>query len=508
MNRRIGVIMSGLLMVFEMLSTLLYTPYLIRTLGQSEYGVYTLVFSITAYLTLLDLGVGNAVVRYVSKYRVDGAYEEQRHFLGVAVGYYGVIAAVALLVGAVIILFFPNLFAKGLAASEIVLAKKLMTITVLNIGVTLATSPYMYILTAYEKFFMSKGISIIQVVFKMAVCTLVLYLGMGSVGVVLVNFILTFLLRFAIVAYVSFGLKLRPKFAKTSAKFIKSIAGYSSWILLQMIATQINQMADQVLIGMFAASSSVIIGVYGVGAQINQYFQSVGSAFTGVLMPGVVKIVEKDGSAQVLQKEMERIGRIVLMVTAFIWCVFLVCGEQFVSLWAGAENVRAYWVALLLMAPQVFILAQSVGAQILWAMEKHRFQAVLKFIIVLVNVFLTIFLIKIWDPLLGATVGTFISLVLGDIVVMQIVFKKDIGIQLLPYYKNLLRGILPCLLFSLLAGFAVKYFLPVSGWFGFILNGGTMVLVYGATMLWFGMNSYEKQLLFSPIQKAMQHIRK
>ena len=75
MNRRIGVIMSGLLMVFEMLSTLLYTPYLIRTLGQSEYGVYTLVFSITAYLTLLDLGVGNAVVRYVSKYRVDGAYE-------------------------------------------------------------------------------------------------------------------------------------------------------------------------------------------------------------------------------------------------------------------------------------------------------------------------------------------------------------------------------------------------------------------------------------------------
>ena len=232
MNRRIGVIMSGLLMVFEMLSTLLYTPYLIRTLGQSEYGVYTLVFSITAYLTLLDLGVGNAVVRYVSKYRVDGAYEEQRHFLGVAVGYYGVIAAVALLVGAVIILFFPNLFAKGLAASEIVLAKKLMTITVLNIGVTLATSPYMYILTAYEKFFMSKGISIIQVVFKMAVCTLVLYLGMGSVGVVLVNFILTFLLRFAIVAYVSFGLKLRPKFAKTSAKFIKSIAEHSSCTLL------------------------------------------------------------------------------------------------------------------------------------------------------------------------------------------------------------------------------------------------------------------------------------
>lgn len=491
-----------------MLSTLLYTPYLIRTLGQSEYGVYTLVFSITAYLTLLDLGVGNAVVRYVSKYRVDGAYEEQRHFLGVAVAYYGIIAAVALLVGMVIIIFFPNLFAKGLAAPEIALAQKLMLITVLNIGVTLATSPYMYILTAYEKFFISKGISIIQVVFKMAVCSLVLYLGMGSVGVVLVNFVLTFLLRLAIIAYVSFGLKLRPKFAKTSAKFIKSIAGYSSWILLQMIATQINQMADQVLIGIFAASSSVILGIYGVGAQINQYFQNVGAAFTGVLMPGIVKIVEQDGSTQTLQKEMERIGRIVLMVTAFIWCVFFVCGEQFIRLWAGEKNERAYFVALLLMAPQVLMLAQAVGAQILWAKEKHRFQSVLKFIIVLVNVFLTIFLIKTWDPLLGATTGTFISLVLGDIIVMQIVFKKDIGIRLLPYYKNLLRGITPCLLLSLLAGFAVKYFFHISGWFGFILNCGIMVIIYGTTMLWFGMNSYEKQLLLTPVKKAIQHIRK
>ena len=71
MSRKAGVIMSYILMIFEVLSTLLITPYLIRELGQAEYGVYKLVAAITAYLLLLDLGIGSATTRYIAKYRVD-----------------------------------------------------------------------------------------------------------------------------------------------------------------------------------------------------------------------------------------------------------------------------------------------------------------------------------------------------------------------------------------------------------------------------------------------------
>ena len=141
MSRKTGVIMSGFLMVFEILSTLLYTPYLISTLGQSEYGIYTLVLSATTYLTLLDLGVGNSIIRYVSKYRATGEYEEQRRFLGVATIYYGIIAVVVLALGFVLIAFFPSLFAKGLTVPEIAKAKQLMAITVLSIAVSFSSAP-------------------------------------------------------------------------------------------------------------------------------------------------------------------------------------------------------------------------------------------------------------------------------------------------------------------------------------------------------------------------------
>lgn len=504
MNRKTGVIMSGILMVFEMLSTLLYTPYLIRTLGQSEYGIYTLVLSVTLYLTLLDLGVGNSIVRYVSKYRALGNNEEQKRFLGVATVYYAIIAIVVLVVGGIIILFLPDIFAKGLTGDEIVRAKQLMVVTVLNASVTMGTSPYVHTLTAYEKFYISKGISIVQILVKLSVSFIVLYLGMGSLGVVTVTFVSNLLMRTVLICYISFKMKLTPTYKNIEFKFVKQIASYSIWILLQMIATQINHMADHILIGMFAASSSVILGIYGVGAQINQYFQSVSTAFTGVLMPGVVRLVETDGSTKALQKEMERIGRIIFMVTGFIWSVFLVFGKQFVALWAGQENSSAYIVAVLLMFPFVFIMPQSIGTQILWAKEKHKLQSILKFAIVILNVVLTIILIKKWDALLGATIGTFISLMLGDVFVMQIVFKKDIGINLLSYYKNTyIKEILPCLLLSIIGGFAFRG-LNLTGWLGFVVNCGIMVAIYGVTMLLYGMNDYEKNLLFKPFKKILK----
>ncbi len=55
-----------MLMIVEVVSAMLFTPFLIRMLGQSQYAVYQLTSQISAYLMLLDLGIGNAVIRYMA----------------------------------------------------------------------------------------------------------------------------------------------------------------------------------------------------------------------------------------------------------------------------------------------------------------------------------------------------------------------------------------------------------------------------------------------------------
>ena len=85
MNRKIGAVLSYIYMILEVLSTLLLTPFIINSLGDAEYGVYKLVASVTIYLLLLDLGMGNSVVRYVAKYKENKDIESSRKFVGVCI---------------------------------------------------------------------------------------------------------------------------------------------------------------------------------------------------------------------------------------------------------------------------------------------------------------------------------------------------------------------------------------------------------------------------------------
>lgn len=506
MNRKIGVILSYVLMIFEVISTLLLTPFIIRTLGQAEYGVYKLSAAITAYLLLLDMGVGNAIIRYIAKYRATGEKSQSEKFLGVATIYYTVIALIAIIAGVVLIKIFPEAFAKGLSDDEIKLGQTILNITMINAAVTLGTAAYNNVLIAYEKYTVSKTASIVQIIIRMILTYTVLKMNMGSVGIVSVNLIMTIVCRLYFVLYVVFKIKLIPKFKGIRISFIKEIVIYSTWILLQMVATQLNSTVDQVAIGALVQNSAVILAIYGVGTQVVQYFQSIGTAFTGILMPGVVNMVENNATSEEMTDEMIRIGRIIFMVLIVIFTGFLVCGNNFIMLWAGSENEQAYMVSAILMLAYIFTLTQSIGSQILWAMNEHKEQSILKIAIVILNIFLTIVLIK-WQPLLGATIGTFISLVLGDIIVMDIILKKKINLPIIRYYMGVFKGIVPCAIIAYIVGRICRAYIPY-GWTGLIINIIAVCVPYAVCMLAFGMNKYEKNLILSLLGKISAKIRK
>lgn len=510
MNRKIGVIYSYVLMVVEIFSAMLFTPFLIKMLGKSDYGVYQLVISVTSYLMLLDLGIGNAVIRYMAKFRANNDMKKQEEFLGIATVYYVAIALISVIAGIVFVIIFPTAFAKGLTPEEIATGRKLLIVTMFTTATTLGTSSFATTLIAYERFSFSKGLSIIATILKIVLSVGALLLGMSSLGVILVHFITNLVTRMAYVFFVLFKLKLKPKFSNPDFSFIKETVSYSSFVLLQMIATQINAMTDSVLLGILAKGSSAIIAVYGVGAQIIQYFKTIGGHVNGVLMAGVVRLVEKGAGAKELQNEMVRIGRLLFMMLGLAFTAFAVNGRHFIMLWAGESYEQGYYVALAIMVPTMFTLVQSIGNQILWAMNKHRMQAVIQIISALINIVLTAFLIS-WKPLIGAVVGSVIALTVGDVFCMNAMFKREIKISLTGYYIGLFKGILPSLVISAVAGCLFNQIgLSAYGWLGFIINCAVMVAVYGICMITFGMNKSEKRIIekiYKKIFKKMHLIK-
>lgn len=496
MNRKIGVLFSYVLMIFEVLNTLILTPFMIRILGQSEFGVYKLIVAINGYLLLLDLGIGNATVKYISKFRINNNKENERKFLGIVILYYCVIAILTLILGFILTYIFPFVFSKGLSIVEISLGQKLIFITMVSSAITLGTSAFYNVLIAYEKFSITKGFQILVIIFRLVFSFLILCLGYGSLGIVILNLIFTIFSRSFYTLYVLFKIKLIPIFKGFDKKLIKDVIFYSSWILLQMIATQFNASLDQILLGSLVLNSSLILAIYGIGSQICQYFQQIGSVFNGVLMPGIVKFIEKKPSAFQIRKEMVRLGRYMFMVLILIFGVFLVEGKEFIYLWAGKENISAYYVAIILMSIYLFVLSKSVATQILWALNEHKEQAILKFVVVILNIFISIILIKI-NPLLGATIGTFISILIGDVIVMDFVLYKKLKIDIFKYYLELFKGILPSILITVVFGILINNFFSGYSILFFCLKSFIMVLIYTICMYLFGINDDEKKLIHS-----------
>ena len=73
---KVGSIITYINLIISTIIPLLYTPIMLRILGQEEYGLYSLSNSVISYLTLLNLGFGTAIIRFISKFRIEGDHDK------------------------------------------------------------------------------------------------------------------------------------------------------------------------------------------------------------------------------------------------------------------------------------------------------------------------------------------------------------------------------------------------------------------------------------------------
>lgn len=77
----LGALLSYVTIFLNTIVGLIYTPFMLRQLGQSEYGLYRLIGSLVGYISIFDFGLHNTIYRFVSKYQAEKDEEGQENFL-------------------------------------------------------------------------------------------------------------------------------------------------------------------------------------------------------------------------------------------------------------------------------------------------------------------------------------------------------------------------------------------------------------------------------------------
>lgn len=490
-QRRNGAILSYVNVIFKILSGLVYTPIMLRFLGNNEYGIYSLCISFMGYLTLLNAGINAAYVRFYVQTKVKNA-NRLSGLNGIFLKIFLSISIVALFLGIFISTNSNFIFGNKITNEEYQLIKKLLLIITFNSVITIFNCVFDSIIIANEKFIFGKVISLLNTIMVPIFAIPMLLKGGNSISVAGITLIVnTFTLLFNCI-YCFRCLKVRFKLKYKNRKMFNGIVVFSGFIVIQSVMDQLNWQIDKFLLARF--SGSVEISVYTVGSQINNIYITIASAITIVFIAQINQLTV-DNKKNELSELFVRVARILCMIVMYIMIAYLSFGKEFIKIWAGAEYENAFYVGMLLMLPVTVSLTQGLGQDIMRAQNKHKMQIVINIIVCLLNLFISIPLCKRFGAVGGAA-GTCIGLVIICIIVRYIYFEKVGHLDMKKYLKEMFR-IAPAFIPSILLGLWINRMKLVSGIQGIVVYGSLYTIIYVTSIWFFGMNHYEKELILS-----------
>ena len=487
---KIGAVLSYIVIGLNMIIGIAYTPFLTKMLGQSEYGLYSLVASVISYLTILDLGFGNAIVIYTSKYIAKNDKENENKLHGMFLIIYIIIGIIAGVIGTILFLNVDKLFGNSMTIEELQKAKVLMGILTFNLIITFPFSIFSSIITAYEKFIFNKILNIVRILLAPLIMIPLLIMGYKSIALAVVTTIIHIICLLTNMIFCFKKLDIKLKFKGFDIKILKEIFAYSFFIFLNTIIDKINWNLDNFVLG--TISGTVAVAVYAVAAQFNSMYLSFSTAISGVLLPKVAKMEAQNATDEEFTNIFIRTGRIQYIIMTLIITGFVIFGKFFITMLFGIEYEIAYYIACILMIPVTIPLIQNMGLNIIQAKNKYKFRTTVFLFIAIGNVFISIPLAKLYGGI-GAAIGTSLALLIGQIIIMNIYYHKIIHINILKFWKEIFKMTIPVAI-SFLFGFVITRLMPQPSK---LLFGIEIVIYTGlySLLMWnFGMNTSEKDL--------------
>ena len=496
-QKKAGVLLSYGQTILSTLISLVYTPVMLRLLGQSEYGLYTLVNGFISNLSLLSFGLGSAYVRYYSRAQVKDGEEGVSRINGMFMVIFLCISALSLFVGGIMVANTHNIFGAKLTPAEVGTARILMGVLVVNIAISFPCSVFVSYVTAKERFFFQRVISMIRTVLNPIVMLPLLLMGYGSVSLVAVTLVLSLVTDGFNIWYSVKKLHMRFAFGRFDFKLLREMAGFSFFIFLNMIIDQINWTVDTTLLGILSGTTATAI--YGVGSQVHRYFMTLSTAISGVFIPQINRIVARGEDDMQLTRLFTRVGRVQFMLLMLVLTGFIFVGEPFIEAWGGGEYQGAYPIALLLMIPVTVPLIQNLGIEIQRAKNKHQFRAKVYFFMALFNVAISIPLCMRFSGM-GCAMGTAISMVVCNGFVMNWYYHKHIGLDMIYFWKSIL-SMVPSMVPACVVGFAAVKLIEFTGYSGVIAFALPYAAVYCACLYMLGMNKDERSMVKGMLRK-------
>lgn len=373
------------------------TPYLVRKLGDGQFGIWAFVESILAYFTLFDLGIAACVVRFVARFHANGDRADLNRLVSTAFALFLGLGGAVFVLGLALFPFLLSRFSSDVLAFAFLMLA--------NLALTLPLSVFPSILDGLERFALKSGIRISILALRTA----------GTVWVMekspsLLNLGILFtacnMLEHGLFATASFRslpfLELRRR--HVDRETIKRVRGYSLHAFLAMVAGRTCTQSGILIVGFFFGAAPVTY--FAIALRLVEFAKALLRTATNTLTPAV-SVLEAKGDGDSIRKMFVSGTRWVLYLVLPIQVGLVVFGRPFLAIWLGdpAYAEQCYPALVVLSSTLSLVVAQSISARILYGLGHLRVFARAALLEALANVSLGILLCPRYG-LLGVAIAT------------------------------------------------------------------------------------------------------
>lgn len=259
-QKTIAIGMGYVNLVVHNLVSFVLTPLMIAVWGDGSYGLYKIILSLMTYFMLIDAGIKNSVIRFISEYRSKNDRDSARKYVTCVFSFYIIASVILAIVVLIFSKYIPVIYAKSLTKNEIsVLLKGLPWVLLYTIG-TLYFNCFTALLRGYNKQVLVQSLNISRSIVRFVVILAMLKMEYSVVSVIAADALLAIVFTIFVLGVVFIGLKLPPKMTGITKGFIYGIFSYSGIMLVYTIAHSLFWSIDNFIVGVM--TSSVIAAVY------------------------------------------------------------------------------------------------------------------------------------------------------------------------------------------------------------------------------------------------------
>lgn len=436
-QRRKGIVLGYVYIIVQTVVTLAYTPLLLKGIGQAEYGLYQIVGSIAAYMTIIESMLTSSAIRFFCAAKAKDDHGEMSATLGVARLLYRGASILVAFLGVFATFLFVIAYSSSMTGGELQEGIFLLIVLFANIIMNMLNYTTSVIISSFERFVFLKLADLISVICQPLVVLLVINSYPYALTITVVQFVVSAIFWICKRLYADKTIGIKPAGRHYSWLEVKPLLTFSATIAIAMVADIIFAKTDQLIIGGIIGTSAV--AVYSVGYQIYSCYSSLGTVVTSMFIPHLSELATREDALIRFSELWTKTGRMAYFIITAILLGFIFFGMEFIYLWVGEGYEAAYWVGLLMMAAYYIDIIQKLSLSILQVLNRYSFRAAVYVGSALANIVLTLIFTNLFG-IIGAALSSAVVLFAGSGLIMNVYYKKVIGLDVRYFWLQIAKA--------------------------------------------------------------------